>query len=105
MTLELIYNGARKIWRGDASERDQVSANQGDEFIAVDAGLIYRCTGLSGAWVPVDNPHGYLLEVMTDPDAPVVPGGHLYIRDRGDGTHQLMCRFPSGAIQVVCTEP
>jgi len=104
MERTLLYNGATKIWSGAAEDRSQVSANQGDIYIALDTGMVYGCVDI-GVWSVENNPHGYLLEAMTDPNAPAIAGGHLYIRDRGDGIHQLMCRFPSGAIQVVCTEP
>ena len=42
---------------------------------------------------------------ITDPDAPDPNNGLLYVRDNGAGKTQLAIRFPTGAIQVVATEP
>lgn len=45
-----------------------------------------------------------LLE-RTDPAAPAANIGLLYMRDNGSGKTQLVARFPTGAIQVIATEP
>ncbi len=45
-----------------------------------------------------------LLE-RNDPAAPSTNRGLLYVRDNGSGKSQLVCRFPTGAIQVIVTEP
>lgn len=42
---------------------------------------------------------------ISDPSAPAANTGRLYFRDNGAGKTQLVCRFPTGAIQVVATEP
>lgn len=42
---------------------------------------------------------------VSDPPAPAVNTGILYFRDNGAGKTQLVVRFPTGAIQVVATEP
>jgi hypothetical protein len=39
------------------------------------------------------------------PDAPGANIGRLFVRDNGSGKTQLCVRFPTGAIQVVSTEP
>lgn len=41
----------------------------------------------------------------TDPSAPAVNQAALYARDNGSGKTQLCVRFPTGAIQVIATEP
>lgn len=41
----------------------------------------------------------------TDPSAPGANAGILYVRDNGSGKSQLVVRFPTGAIQVIATEP
>lgn len=41
----------------------------------------------------------------TDPAAPAANTGILYVRDNGSGKSQLAVRFPSGAVQVIATEP
>ena len=42
---------------------------------------------------------------MTDPAAPPADKAFLYVRDSGGGKTQLVVRFPTGAIQVIATEP
>lgn len=41
----------------------------------------------------------------TDPAAPAANSGVLYFRDNGSGKTQLVARFPTGAVQVLATEP
>lgn len=42
----------------------------------------------------------------TSPDAPTVTGtGTWFFRDRGDGKSQFCIRYPSGAVQILATEP
>jgi hypothetical protein len=41
----------------------------------------------------------------TDPGAPSANFGHFYMRDNGGGKMQVCARFPTGAIQVIATEP
>lgn len=48
--------------------------------------------------------HIELLERL-DPAAPSSNRGLLYVRDNGSGKSQLVCRFPTGAIQTIATEP
>lgn len=49
---------------------------------------------------------GYIEGVeISDPSAPATNYGRLYFRDNGAGKTQLVCRFPTGAIQVIATEP
>lgn len=40
-----------------------------------------------------------------DPAAPAANRGRLYFRDNGAGKTQLAVRFPTGAVQVLATEP
>jgi hypothetical protein len=42
---------------------------------------------------------------ISDPAAPGPNKGRLYFRDNGAGKTQLVVRFPTGAIQVIATEP
>jgi hypothetical protein len=42
---------------------------------------------------------------VTDPAAPAANRGRLYFRDNGGGKTQLAVRFPTGAVQVLATEP
>lgn len=42
---------------------------------------------------------------ISDPAAPDANKGRLYFRDDGAGKTQLAVRFPTGAVQVLATEP
>jgi len=45
---------------------------------------------------------------MTEISAPAAPAankGRLYVRDNGAGKTQLVVLFPTGAVQVIATEP
>ncbi len=42
---------------------------------------------------------------IADPAAPVADNARLYVRDNGAGKTQLVVRFPTGAVQVLATEP
>jgi hypothetical protein len=49
---------------------------------------------------------GYLQgSEMSDPAAPAANSGRLYFRDNGAGKTQLVVRFPTGAVQIIATEP
>jgi hypothetical protein len=47
------------------------------------------------------------LQKVSEPAAPAAGfiGGRLYIRDNGAGKGELCVRFPTGAVQVIATEP
>lgn len=62
--------------------------------------LIYRAdAGILGL--------GYILQFAerADPAAPGTNNARLYARDNGAGKTQLCVRFPTGAVQVIATEP
>lgn len=42
---------------------------------------------------------------ISDPSAPSSNRGRLYFKDNGSGKTQLAVRFPTGAVQVIATEP
>lgn len=42
---------------------------------------------------------------QADPAAPAANVGRLYARDDGGGKTQIVARFPTGAVQVIATEP
>jgi hypothetical protein len=48
---------------------------------------------------------GIGLTEITDPSAPATNNAAVYVRDNGSGKTQLVVRFPTGAIQVISTEP
>lgn len=46
-----------------------------------------------------------VLGERADPGAPSANFGYLYCRDNGSGKTQIVARFPTGAVQVLATEP
>lgn len=46
-----------------------------------------------------------MLDERTDPTAPAVNQGKLYLRDNGSGKTQFCVRFNTGAVQVIATQP
>jgi len=48
---------------------------------------------------------GILLTEMTAPAAPAANKGVLFLQDNGSGKTQFCVRFPTGAVQVIATEP
>lgn len=42
---------------------------------------------------------------IADPAAPAANKARLYVKDNGAGKTQLVVRFPTGAVQVLATEP
>lgn len=45
------------------------------------------------------------MDKLAEPSAPPADTGILYFRDNGSGKGQLCVRFPTGAVQVLATEP
>lgn len=50
-------------------------------------------------------PADILLTEISDPAAPAANKAKLYSKDNGSGKTQLVVRFPTGAVQVIATEP
>lgn len=48
---------------------------------------------------------GVRLQEISDPSAPASNYGIVYCKDNGAGKTQLVVRFPTGAVQVLATEP
>ena len=44
-------------------------------------------------------------ELGADPAAPSTNHGYLFAKDNGSGKTQIVARFPTGATQVIATEP
>jgi hypothetical protein len=49
--------------------------------------------------------HIRLLEQGSDPAAPAANHAALFAKDNGGGKTQIVARFPTGAVQVIATEP
>jgi hypothetical protein len=55
---------------------------------------------------PIEILDGFIQGIeVSDPAAPSANKGRLYFRDNGSGKTQFCVRFPTGAIQVLSTEP
>lgn len=55
--------------------------------------------------LPILDATYYTAAKQTDPSAPSANRGVFYLRDNGGGKMQFVARFPSGAVQVIATEP
>jgi hypothetical protein len=66
--------------------------------------LGYNTATTATAQVKAGARHVELTEI-TDPAAGATNSARLYSRDNGSGKTQLVVRFPTGAIQVLATEP
>lgn len=61
--------------------------------------------GVGGTTWATFGAFGVELPEISDPSAPTSNNGRLYVRDNGSGKTQLFVRFPTGAVQVIATEP
>ena len=69
-------------------------------------GTLTRDTNLYRQSAGILKTDGYIqLQENTDPSAPTSNNAILYSRDNGGGKTQLVVRFPTGAVQVIATEP
>lgn len=59
---------------------------------------------LTNAAVIADDKYIELAEIST-PAAPDTDNARLYVEDNGAGKTRLVIRFPTGAVQVIATEP
>lgn len=83
-------NGAPTIlWQQNGVERGQVYGNVNGLTLL---GALAMNNSLS-------------LTEIADPAAPSADVGRVYVRDNGAGKTQLVVRFPTGAVQVLATEP
>lgn len=81
------------------------TAFQGRDYDTAGLHLLTR-SGTTAPAIHIAADAGHiLLGEQTDPAAPAANFGALYVRDNGAGKTQLVVRFPTGAIQVIATEP
>ena len=81
-----------------------------NEIIFVASDTYQEYAGIAGVWAAVGRVGGTSLGAIpfteiSDAAAPAANGARLYVRDNGAGKSQLVCRFASGAVQVISTEP
>ena len=85
-----------------------VRANDSDPALTVDQQGTGRALELEDAGVAViEAADGYfgMAELGADAAAPPANWGRFYVRDNGAGKTQLVVRFPTGAVQILATEP
>lgn len=68
-------------------------------------GALRMKDGVGGTTWATFGAFGVELPEISDPSAPTSNNGRLYVRDNGSGKTQLFVRFPTGAVQVIATEP
>lgn len=75
----------------------QAGVLRSDAFLAASQGL----------WIDGTSGDGYLRfkKNSSDPSAPSANTGVVFMKDNGSGKMQIVARFPSGANQVIATEP
>lgn len=94
---------------------DSAFADFGANSLVANSGVLFMGANgtltavTDGIFAPKDNAgtSGGVLEFLerADPPAAGANAGRLYVRDNGGGKTQLVVRFPTGAIQVIATEP
>lgn len=67
--------------------------------------LGFSTTTTAADQVQLGAKHIEMTELAADPAAPATNGARLYFKDNGAGKTQLCVRFPTGAVQVIATEP
>jgi hypothetical protein len=112
--------GYRALRGGDATPANNTGANNiGIGFQAGDAITTGSTNLVIGYDIDVDSPtasnqinigdryfHNRMrLVETTDPAAPAADNAIIFARDNGSGKTQICVRFPTGAVQVISTEP
>lgn len=101
----------RNAWHGNAnmSIGNAVAANVPTNAVTFAPGTVFdgnvttRWSLGAACQMPVDR--GYQMEKRSDPPNPAANLGVTYMRDNGSGKVQFCAIFPTGAVQVIATEP
>jgi hypothetical protein len=67
--------------------------------------LVLQTDGTERMRVAATTPAVTMPEVASDPAAPAANSATFFVRDNGSGKTQFCVRFPTGAVQVLATEP
>jgi hypothetical protein len=112
--------GYRALYGGDATPANNTGTNNiAIGFQAGDAITTGSTNIVIGHDIDVDSATGsnqinigdryyhnrMRLVETTDPAAPAADNAIIFVRDNGSGKTQLCVRFPTGAVQVISTEP
>lgn len=91
-------NNQYAMWRNTADSANAAIGLNASDLIEVTAPLhLSSAMGANSGFIS-------FLE-QADPAAPAADGARLYAKDNGSGKTQLVVRFPTGAVQVLATEP
>lgn len=98
--LQVSAAGGIKLGGGGATQDVALSRSAADQLQlgTDDALLIGAATGSGKSFIQ-------FFEQSADPSAPSANGARLFAKDNGSGKTQLCVRFPTGAVQVLVTEP
>ena len=98
ITNLLLMNNVYRAFGGTIT--NEISQSGGVPYMEIGRGGAIRFVS-SGGTV------GYIegQELSADPAAPATNFGRFYFKDNGSGKTQLVARFPTGAVQVIATEP
>ena len=98
ITNAILENNIYRVFGGTIT--NEVSQSGGVAYLEIGRGGAIRFVS-SGGTV------GYIegQELSADPAAPAGNFGRMYFKDNGTGKTQLVVRFPTGAVQIVATEP
>lgn len=102
-----VFNTVADEYVGSASSYYQ-SLGEMSILFGADAQLLRTGTNMAGVGsgdsFSILSGHLEMGEI-TDPSAPSSNRGRAYFRDNGSGKTQFCVRFPTGAVQVIATEP
>jgi hypothetical protein len=98
-----IYSDSTVVARAGFADQAYIGSFFGSAGLifgsAIDTGIYRQSVGI----IHVAN--AFRFPEITDPAAPAANHGLLYFRDNGAGKTQACIRFPTGAMQVIATEP
>ena len=93
----ILDSGNTPVWK---LSHDKLSVTSLGDYGGVGGALVKLKN-----FLPVANIAYFEGTEIADPAAPLANAGRLYFRDNGKGKSQLVVRFPTGAVQVIATEP
>jgi hypothetical protein len=94
----LVVDGSNAILRKAGALQLNKSDDTANVKLQYSAGFLYTAD-------PIRGDSGLLTFERGEPAAPAPNGAYVYARDNGSGKTQLCVRFPTGAVQVLATEP
>lgn len=119
-----IVDSGLLVYTGGGDEKVQVAGGAGGTLLSSDTDIRWYndadiSSGTAGLALGRTSDNGLLVHTvsgggggsfvemreMSDPAAPAADRARLFTRDNGSGKTQVCVRFPTGAVQVLATEP